>query len=161
MEGYLSTPFGGIRVRASDNEILEVIFSKEAARDNFPEDSIVSNFFKQIKVYFADPKSTFSIDYRANGTSFRERVWHEISLIPSGSTRTYGQIANKLGSSARAVGMACGDNPVPLLIPCHRVVAKSGIGGFNHSIGHFEKSVKLWLLNHERAVINEKTDRSV
>ncbi len=161
MEGYLSTPFGSIRVRASDNEILEVTFSKETARDNFPEDSIVSNLFKQKKTTFSDPKTIIYIDYRASGTSFRERVWHEISLIPSGSTRTYGQIANKLGSSARAVGMACGDNPVPLIIPCHRVVAKSGIGGFNHSIGHFEKSVKLWLLNHERAVINEKTDRSV
>jgi methylated-DNA-[protein]-cysteine S-methyltransferase len=76
-------------------------------------------------------------------------VWRAIGAIRPGVTRTYGQIAVELGSAPRAVGQACGDNPLPLLIPCHRVVAADGPGGFAHSAAGFHQTVKQWLLAHE------------
>ena len=69
--------------------------------------------------------------------------------IPCGHVLTYGEIAAQLGSSPRAVGQACGNNPIPIVIPCHRVVAKSGMGGFMHHNGGFALDIKRWLLAHE------------
>jgi methylated-DNA-[protein]-cysteine S-methyltransferase len=86
------------------------------------------------------------------GTPFRRAVWREIASIPCGRTRTYGEIADRLHSSPRAVGGACGDNPLPLVVPCHRVVARDGLGGFMHRDGGFALAVKRWLLAHEGIV---------
>ena len=71
--------------------------------------------------------------------------------IPYGQTRTYGDIAKEIGSAAQAVGNACGRNPLPIIIPCHRIVGGSGIGGFSGSRGDETVSIKQWLLQHERA----------
>ena len=87
----------------------------------------------------------------ADGTPFRQRVWQAIHAIPSGRTLTYGELARKLNSAPRAVGGACGDNRIPLVIPCHRVVASGGIGGFMHASGGDPIAIKQWLLRHERA----------
>jgi methylated-DNA-[protein]-cysteine S-methyltransferase len=86
---------------------------------------------------------------KPEGTSFQKKVWDEISKIPKGNTLEYGQIAKILSSSPRAVGQACGSNPIPLVIPCHRVVSKSGLGGFMHHSDGSPISVKKWLLSHE------------
>jgi methylated-DNA-[protein]-cysteine S-methyltransferase len=84
------------------------------------------------------------------GTPFRQRVWQLLSRIPPGQTRTYGDVARELGSSARAVGQAVGDNPIPIVIPCHRVIAADGsLGGFNHSRSGYSLDIKRWLLFHE------------
>jgi methylated-DNA-[protein]-cysteine S-methyltransferase len=72
--------------------------------------------------------------------------------IPRGETRTYGEVATTLGSAARAVGQACGENRLPIVIPCHRVVAAGGIGGFGHARGGYLLEAKRWLLGHERAL---------
>lgn len=82
---------------------------------------------------------------------FRRSVWAKIAAIGPGRTRSYGEIARELGSAPRAVGQACGANPLPLVIPCHRVVASGGIGGFAHHEAGFYLSVKRWLLSHEGA----------
>ena len=73
----------------------------------------------------------------------------EIAAIPRGEVRTYGDLAKRLGSSARAVGQACGDNPVPIVVPCHRVVGANGIGGFAHAADGYLVATKRWLLAHE------------
>jgi methylated-DNA-[protein]-cysteine S-methyltransferase len=79
-------------------------------------------------------------------------VWAEISAIPLGKTETYGQLAKNLKNAPRAVGQACGANPYPLVVPCHRVVASNGgLGGFNRQGGGFLLEVKRWLLAHEHA----------
>ena len=75
----------------------------------------------------------------------------KISAIEAGRTRSYGELARELRSAARAVGQACGANPLPLVVPCHRVLAAGGIGGFAHSEGGFLLEVKRWLLAHEGA----------
>lgn len=77
-------------------------------------------------------------------------MWYEIGQIPCGETCTYADLAARIGSGARAVGNACGANPVPLVVPCHRVVASRGLGGFMNASGGFAREVKRWLLDHER-----------
>lgn len=104
---------------------------------------------RQIEAYLDDPRSRFDLPLALEGTPFRRRVWGAIRAIGPGCTRTYGQIAADLGSAPRAVGQACGDNPLPLVIPCHRVVAADGLGGFAHSGAGFHRTVKRWLLDHE------------
>jgi len=84
------------------------------------------------------------------GTRFQRRVWQALADIPPGRPVTYGALAARLGSSARAVGNACAANPVPLFVPCHRVVPVRGTGGYaGHREGRFP-AIKRWLLDHER-----------
>ena len=86
------------------------------------------------------------------GTPFQRRVWDAISGIASGTTATYGELARALDAPARSVGQACGDNRLPIVIPCHRVVGVDGLGGFAHASGGFPTTVKRWLLEHEGAL---------
>ncbi len=83
------------------------------------------------------------------GSAFRQRVWRAMRAIPVGETRSYGAVAQALGSAARAVGGACGANPIPILIPCHRVVAGSGLGGYSGGAG---PATKVALLKLEGAL---------
>ncbi len=83
-----------------------------------------------IRHYFATGQYQHGLDIELEGTEFQQRVWQALRAIPAGQVTTYGALAEKLGSSARAVGNACRRNPVPIMVPCHRVVARSGLGGF-------------------------------
>ena len=103
----------------------------------------------QLEGYFADPEFGFDLPLAPRGTPFQRRVWSKIAAIAAGHTRSYGEIAREIDSAARAVGQACGANPLPLVVPCHRVLAASGIGGFAHHDEGFHLSVKRWLLAHE------------
>ena len=76
-------------------------------------------------------------------------VWEAMCAIPRGKTRTYGELARESGADARAIGQCCGDNRLPIVIPCHRVVAADGIGGFSHTSEGYLIEVKRWLLAHE------------
>jgi methylated-DNA-[protein]-cysteine S-methyltransferase len=89
----------------------------------------------------------FDLPLAPHGTAFQRRVWGELRRIPLGATRTYGELATTLRSAARAVGRANGANPLPILIPCHRVVAAGGLGGYSAPGG---LETKTWLLDHER-----------
>lgn len=82
---------------------------------------------------------------RPGGTEFQKRVWAAMAAIPSGRTRSYGDLARQLGSAAQAVGNACGANPIPILIPCHRVVGANGLGGFSGGDGLSTKAALLRL----------------
>jgi methylated-DNA-[protein]-cysteine S-methyltransferase len=83
------------------------------------------------------------------GTEFQRRVWKAMTRIPIGRTRTYGEIAAELASAAQAVGQACGANPLPIIVPCHRIVSASGLGGFAGATEGTMIDVKRWLLDHE------------
>ena len=83
------------------------------------------------------------------GTPFQQRVWQQIAAIAPGKTVSYGDIAHALQTSPRPVGTACGANPLPLVVPCHRVVGKTGLGGFNGQKTNLTLDVKRWLLRHE------------
>jgi methylated-DNA-[protein]-cysteine S-methyltransferase len=101
--------------------------------------------------YLADADFVLSLPLRPAGTRFQRRVWDEIARIPSHRTKSYGELAKAVKSAPRAVGQACGANPYPLAVPCHRVIAADGgLGGFARQGGEFFLEIKRWLLVHER-----------
>ncbi|WP_029010842.1 methylated-DNA--[protein]-cysteine S-methyltransferase [Azospirillum halopraeferens] len=104
----------------------------------------------QLADYFAGRRTVFRLPLAPRGTPFRKRVWEAMSEIPYGRVASYGDLARALGTAARAVGGACGRNPLPIIIPCHRVVAGSGPGGYS---GFGGLDTKAWLLNHERTTV--------
>jgi len=105
---------------------------------------------RELDAYWRNPAHAFTLPYTLSGTPSQLRVWHALTAIPLGRPTTYGALAKQLGTAARAVGQACGSNPLPILIPCHRVVAASGLGGFMHASSGTPLDVKTWLLAHER-----------
>ncbi|WP_242518989.1 methylated-DNA--[protein]-cysteine S-methyltransferase [Halochromatium roseum] len=109
-----------------------------------------------MEAYFADPRHHFSCAIELTGTVFQHRVWAMIAAIPPGCPRTYGALAEALDSSARAVGNACRANPVPLRIPCHRVIAARGLGGFAGDRSGRLVAIKRWLLDHEASLSREQ-----
>lgn len=108
----------------------------------------------QLQAYLDDAGFTFDLPLQLAGTHHRLEVWEAMQRIPAGKTRSYGELAAELGSSARAVGGACGANPIPLIVPCHRVIAAhGGLGGFmGQKAEGFELTIKRWLLEHEGAL---------
>lgn len=99
--------------------------------------------------YLADPHTPIPPQHPDSGTPYQRRVWQLLQQIPAGEVRTYGELAAELGSSPRAVAQACRANPIPVLIPCHRVVGKGGIGGYMGKSEGPELEIKRWLLHHE------------
>ncbi|MFZ3041954.1 MAG: methylated-DNA--[protein]-cysteine S-methyltransferase [Thiobacillus sp.] len=104
----------------------------------------------ELDAYWGNPAHPFDVLFLPTGTPFQLRVWRALMAIPAGQPTTYGVLAKQLGTAPRAVGQACGANPLPILIPCHRVLAANGLGGFMHSSSGTPLDVKNWLLAHER-----------
>ena len=113
-------------------------------------DNRVRQLADELYAYWHNPAHEFDLLYVPAGTPFQLRVWRALMAIPAGRPTTYGTMAKRLGTAARAVGQACGSNPLPILIPCHRVLAANGLGGFMHSSSGVPLDVKTWLLAHER-----------
>ena len=105
----------------------------------------------QLFQYFDDPSWPIEARLAFNGTAFQRRVWTALQRIPLGQVTEYGTLAGVLGSSARAVGAACRRNPIPVIVPCHRVVSRRGLGGYMGAVEGPALAVKKWLLRHERA----------
>ena len=113
-------------------------------------DARTRHLARELDAYWDNPAHRFDLPIVPQGTPFQLRVWHALKAIPVGQPMTYGALAKQLGTAARAVGQACGANPLPILIPCHRVVAASGLGGFMHASTGAPLDVKNWLLSHEK-----------
>jgi len=114
-----------------------------------PQNALAERAARQLERYREDPDAKFDLPLLIEGTEFQRRLWDAMCAIPRGRTLTYGEMARRLGGEARAVGQACGDNKLPIVIPCHRVVAAGGIGGFAHSTDGYLIEAKRWLLMHE------------
>lgn len=147
----LSLPSFSLGVRCDADEITEIAYLEP--RDEVkPATPLAMEAVRQLRAYFEDASFAFSLPLRPAGTPFQRRVWQQIAAVPRGETRSYGELATALASAPRPVGGACGANPYPLVIPCHRIVAANrGLGGFARSRGGFLLDVKRWLLEHERA----------
>jgi len=117
--------------------------------DSSPLASLPDWISRRLEAYFARPETRFDLPLALAGTPYQLRVWSVLRAIPVGETRTYGDLAHELGSAARAVGQACRANPCPIVVPCHRVVAKQGLGGFAGDTSGRRLEVKRWLLRHE------------
>ena len=145
----MATPFGALGI-SSDGQFLRGIeFLPPGHSTTAPANYIAEMALQQLEHYLADPDYRFDLPLAPVGSEFRRRVWAAIAAIPRGRTRTYGELAQTANSAARAVGQACGDNPFPIVVPCHRVVAATGLGGFAHDSGGFLIDTKRWLLHHE------------
>lgn len=106
---------------------------------------------RQLQGYRSDPNSAFDLPVVIEGSDLQKAVWKAMCAIPRGKTRTYGDLARELGADPRDIGQCCGDNRLPLVIPCHRIVAADGIGGFAHATSGYLLEAKRWLLMHEAA----------
>ena len=110
------------------------------------------NVCDQLEKYFFNPEWKFDVPVQLDGTDFQKRVWRGLRRIKPGSPLTYGELARKLKTGPRAIGGACRANPVPLIVPCHRVIAANSQGGFCGETTGFSLVIKDWLLEHEGAV---------
>lgn len=117
-----------------------------------PRSPLAAEAVRQLQAYRHDPTFAFALPLRPAGTAFQRRVWAQIAQIPPGATAAYGEVAAALRSGPRAVGGACGANPYPVVVPCHRVVSAAGLGGFGGQRDaqiDFHLAIKRWLLAHE------------
>jgi methylated-DNA-[protein]-cysteine S-methyltransferase len=149
----VAAPFGAVGIRTETGSVRELVYLPPHFAEKDAQDAAADLTAQQVTRYFADPDFVFSLPLMDAGSAYQQRVWAAISAIARGTVRTYGQVARDIGSAPRAVGQACGANWFPLVIPCHRVTAAGGLGGFaSHADEHgFHLSVKRWLLRHEGA----------
>lgn len=147
-EARLTVPFGRLGVRTDGVAVKEIRFMPPGAA-LAPTSGLAERACRELERYIDDAEYRFGLPLAPEGTDFQKRVWAQIAAIPKGGTRRYGEIARDIASAARAVGQACGSNPIPVIVPCHRVVAAGGLGGFAHQSGGFLIDVKRWLLTHE------------
>ncbi len=154
-QAVFEAPCGRIGIRVREGRLASVDFLPTDTDLVAAGDAVTRAALDQLRHYMRDPHWRFSLPLATQGTAFQRRVWSVMLRIPVGSTRTYGAVAAELGSSARAVGGACRANPVPLVVPCHRVVAATGIGGFGGHVDGPELARKRWLLGHEGALLEQ------
>ena len=141
----LDTPIGPLTVDAQDGEIVRVRWVDDPSGEATPE---LSEALEQLQRYFDGQLDTFDIPLHVSGSDLQRAVCQAMLAIPMGETRTYGDLAQDLGVPAQAIGQACGGNPIPVIIPCHRILGANSLGGFS-GMGGVE--TKVWLLKHERA----------
>ncbi|QMT41124.1 methylated-DNA--[protein]-cysteine S-methyltransferase [Neisseria shayeganii] len=148
MEYCYIAPFGTLLCRHDGTHFTEIVLGTQAQNFLPP---LPDNLARDFDRYFAGNLKTFRHPVSPKGTPFQQRVWAEIAAIPAGQVRSYREIAQRIGSHPRPVGSACGKNPLPLLIPCHRVVAADGsLGGFSMGADPEQGlNIKRWLLAHE------------
>jgi methylated-DNA-[protein]-cysteine S-methyltransferase len=146
----MDTPFGPIRVTWEAGALTGIDLEPETPVSGDVQ-PLPDAFLDALNVYFGDGSYRFNLPLRLPGTVFQQRVWRALRDIPPGRTLTYGQLARQLGTGPRAVGGACRANPCPIVIPCHRVVAAHGLGGFAGDLSGRKLAVKRWLLGHEGA----------
>jgi methylated-DNA-[protein]-cysteine S-methyltransferase len=138
-----------VGVATREGRVAEIRYLPLCAPAIAPRNPLAEEAARQIAAYREDPDSPFDLPVVVQGSEFQKAVWRAMCAIRRGRTRTYGDVARELGGEARAVGQACGDNTLPIVIPCHRIVAADGIGGFAHSTAGYLVEAKRWLLAHE------------
>ncbi|MCH9047724.1 MAG: methylated-DNA--[protein]-cysteine S-methyltransferase [Proteobacteria bacterium] len=148
------SPIGKLGVCIDSESITRIVWLEEKASEllkisegNVSNDCLKKMVIEALDNYFNSGLFESEISLRPQGTPFQLKVWQALKTIPFGSVRTYGDVAKECHSSSRAVGQACRRNNIPLFIPCHRVVAAKGLGGFMGGYRHVGR--KRWLLQHE------------
>lgn len=140
----------GIAVR--DGAIVEARFLAPQGPLIDPVDPLAASAIAQVNAWLEDGRFVFDLPLELSGSDFQRRVWTFMCTLPAGRPVTYGEAAAVLGSNPRAVGGACGRNPVPLIVPCHRIIGRQGGDGFMQSQGEWALGIKRWLLAHEDGV---------
>jgi methylated-DNA-[protein]-cysteine S-methyltransferase len=154
-QACLRTPFATLGITTTEAHVTGIRFLAPTVPAKAPRrDSIAHLACVQLQAYLDNPAYSFDLPLRLAGSHHRLQVWEAMCRIPAGKVRTYGEVAAELRSSARAVGGACGANPIPVVVPCHRIIgANHAIGGFMGARTEgFELGIKRWLLEHEGAL---------
>ena len=151
-DALITTPFGAVAISSNDGqlaiELLAAVPVGSVQVTKKSDNPLVMQACQQIVQYLQAAAAKFDLPLTQQGTAFQQRVWQAIAAIPLGQVRTYGELARAIGSGPRAVANACGANNLPLLVPCHRVVAQHGLGGFMQGKEN-GLLIKQWLLKHE------------
>ena len=148
----IKTPIGLLQIACDDSGLRYVMFEKNKydaqLRESWKRDaSVTREAREQLLQYFSGERKKFNLTLNLVGTEFQKQTWHMLAKIPFGETWSYGQVANEIGSpkAVRAVGAANGRNPIPIILPCHRVIGSNGtLTGFGGGL-----PTKQWLLEHE------------
>jgi len=154
-DACVRTPFATLGITTDERHVTGIRFLAPTVPALAPRRGSLAHLAcVQLQAYLDNPRFAFELPLALAGTHHRLAVWEAMQRIPAGKTRTYGGLARELKSSARAVGGACGANPIPVVVPCHRVIAAGGgLGGFMGAAGEgFERDIKRWLLGHEGAL---------
>ena len=135
----VDSEFGRLGIVEEDGRIVRLLWAAEDAGTRTP---VLDEAVRQLGAYLAGDLDQFDLPLAPAGSEFQQSVYQAMLAIPKGSTRSYGDIAKELGVPPQPVGQACGSNPIPVIIPCHRVVGGAGLGGFSGS-GGVETKIKL------------------
>jgi methylated-DNA-[protein]-cysteine S-methyltransferase len=138
-----------VAVKTGDGKVVGIRYLPLGSEKISPKNPLAQEAARQLERYRDDPDTAFDLPLLVQGSPLQRGVWDAMCAIPRGRTRTYGELARELGADARVIGQCCGDNRLPIVIPCHRVVAADGIGGFSHTSEGYLIEVKRWLLAHE------------
>jgi methylated-DNA-[protein]-cysteine S-methyltransferase len=138
-----------VGVRTDGGRVTHIQYLPPSAGTLAPKNALAAKAKEQLERYRDDPDAKFDLPVLIEGSALERAVWDAMCAIPRGRTRTYGELARELGSDPRVIGQACGDNRLPIVIPCHRIVAADGLGGFAHATSGYLLEVKRWLLAHE------------
>jgi len=128
----IPSPIGQLTIDEKEYAIVAIRWADAPAGNGSP---LLAEAARQLAAYFDGRLSHFDLPLMPAGSPFETSVWSAMQAIPYGETRCYGELAQRVGSAPRAVGRACGKNPIPIVIPCHRVLAKAGLGGYSGAGG--------------------------
>lgn len=148
-DAILMAPFAALGIRTDTHYVTHIDFLPQTMAPLTPQDALAEKTCQQLMRYLDDPEFELDLPFQFQGTAFQQKVWRAICTIPPKKVKTYGELAKSLQTAPRALGGACGANLLPLIIPCHRVVASNGIGGFAKNDQGFYLNIKRWLLQHE------------
>ena len=149
----MDSPSGRVELNEECGAIT-VLDWTAAPANSAPPTPLLAEAKRQLEDYFAGKRSAFDLPLAPRGSEFRHRVWQALRAIPYGETRTYGEIAAGISSAPRAVGGACGANPIAIIIPCHRVVGANGWrGGFSGGAGVATKQTLLEIETKQRRML--------
>lgn len=145
------SPIGVLGIEINTNQLMAIRFLPDHTATQAPRGAIAQRVVAQLQHYFAEAEFRFDLPIQLCCSAFQKQVLKELQAIPTGETCSYADIAHRLSTSPRAVGNACRRNPIPIVIPCHRVVAKSHLGGYSGAQAGRLLEIKKWLLKHELA----------
>jgi methylated-DNA-[protein]-cysteine S-methyltransferase len=145
----MDSPAGCLGIRLRDGYVAGLDYLPVSAALKRGSEPLARQVARELLAWFQDPQSRFSVPLEPAATSFQQKVRDALRQIPAGQTRTYGELAGRLHSGARAVGNACRHNPLPIIVPCHRVIGATGMGGYAGKTAGAELVRKRWLLHHE------------
>jgi methylated-DNA-[protein]-cysteine S-methyltransferase len=150
-DAIINSPIGHLGIKLNENQSVITRIDFLDKKNTLKKSSIplIQQAITELENYFNNPHHIFAIPIDANGTNLQKKIWNTMQKIPVGKTLSYGELAERIKTSPRVIGNACRANPIPIFIPCHRIVAKNHLGGFAGAIEGKLIDMKSWLLDHE------------